>query len=191
MSPELAAHRGELLAEEAAEVAEVSVTGPLDRLAHELADVVYVAYGTALVHGIDLDAVLAEIHRSNMTKIGPDGTVSRREDGKVLKGEHYEAPDVPGAAEAGVGTGRRRLSRRRDPAQDRCRVGGGCPGRRWLTCPAPDRRRGSAVAPLSGAPLSRPPARPPPSPGVSSPPYPGVTRGVGSTRSPRAPCSAR
>lgn len=94
VSPELAAHRGELLAEEAAEVAEVAVHGPLDRLAHELADVVYVAYGTALVHGIDLDAVIAEIHRSNMTKRGPDGRISRRFDGKVLKGDHYEAPDV-------------------------------------------------------------------------------------------------
>jgi len=92
--PELAAHRGELLAEEAAEVAEVSVTGPLDHLAHELADVVYVAYGTALVHGIDLDAVIAEIHRANMTKLGPDGTVARRADGKVLKGDHYRAPNV-------------------------------------------------------------------------------------------------
>ncbi|MEJ8671434.1 MULTISPECIES: MazG nucleotide pyrophosphohydrolase domain-containing protein [unclassified Streptomyces] len=94
VSVELAAHRGELLAEEAAEVAEVAVAGPLDKLAHELADVVYVAYGTALVHGIDLDAVLAEIHRSNMTKLGPDGRVARRADGKVLKGEHYEVPDV-------------------------------------------------------------------------------------------------
>ncbi|MEH0547353.1 MazG nucleotide pyrophosphohydrolase domain-containing protein [Streptomyces sp. B21-105] len=94
VSPALAAHRGELLAEEAAEVAEVSVSGPLDRLAHELADVVYVAYGTALVHGIDLDAVLAEIHRSNMTKRGPDGRIARRPDGKVLKGDHYEVPDV-------------------------------------------------------------------------------------------------
>jgi predicted HAD superfamily Cof-like phosphohydrolase len=94
VSPRLAEHRGELLAEEAAEVAEVSVTGPLDRLAHELADVVYVAYGTALVHGIDLDAVIAEIHRANMSKIGPDGGVSRRDDGKVLKGDHYRAPDV-------------------------------------------------------------------------------------------------
>ncbi|MEU5086008.1 MazG nucleotide pyrophosphohydrolase domain-containing protein [Streptomyces sp. NPDC021356] len=92
--PELAEHRGELLAEEAAEVAEVSVDGPLDRLAHELADVVYVAYGTALVHGIDLDEVIAEIHRSNMTKLGPDGRIARRADGKVLKGDHYEAPDV-------------------------------------------------------------------------------------------------
>jgi predicted HAD superfamily Cof-like phosphohydrolase len=96
VSPELAAHRGELLAEEAAEVAEVAVDGPLDRLAHELADVVYVAYGTALVHGIDLDSVIAEIHRSNMTKLGPDGRVARREDGKVLKGDHYRAPDVSG-----------------------------------------------------------------------------------------------
>ncbi|MFK0286724.1 MazG nucleotide pyrophosphohydrolase domain-containing protein [Streptomyces sp. NPDC090499] len=94
VSPELAAHRGELLAEEAAEVAEVAVEGPLDRLAHELADVVYLAYGTALVHGIDLDEVLAEIHRSNMSKLGPDGQVARRADGKVLKGEHYRAPDV-------------------------------------------------------------------------------------------------
>ncbi|WP_406121343.1 MazG nucleotide pyrophosphohydrolase domain-containing protein [Streptomyces sp. NBC_00989] len=96
VAPGLAAHRGELLAEEAAEVAEVSVSGPLDRLAHELADVVYVAYGTALVHGVDLDAVIAEIHRANMTKIGPDGEIARRADGKVLKGEHYEAPDVSG-----------------------------------------------------------------------------------------------
>ncbi|MEU6538661.1 MazG nucleotide pyrophosphohydrolase domain-containing protein [Streptomyces sp. NPDC047000] len=100
--PALAAHRGELLAEEAAEVAEVSVGAPLDRLAHELADVVYVAYGTALVHGIDLDAVIAEIHRSNMTKLGPGGQVARRADGKVLKGEHYEAPDV-GAVLRGQG----------------------------------------------------------------------------------------
>ena len=96
VAPDLAAHRGELLAEEAAEVAEVSVTGPLDKLTHELADVVYVAYGTALVHGVDLDAVIAEIHRSNMTKIGPNGEISRRADGKVLKGEHYEVPDVSG-----------------------------------------------------------------------------------------------
>ncbi|MEU2717287.1 MazG nucleotide pyrophosphohydrolase domain-containing protein [Streptomyces sp. NPDC007205] len=94
VDPELAAHRGELLAEEAAEVAEVAVDGPLDKLAHELADVVYVAYGTALVHGIDLDQVIAEIHRANMSKLGPDGQVARRADGKVLKGKHYRAPDV-------------------------------------------------------------------------------------------------
>ncbi|MFJ4773694.1 MazG nucleotide pyrophosphohydrolase domain-containing protein [Streptomyces uncialis] len=92
--PTLAAHRQDLLAEEVAEVAEVAVGGPLDKIAHELADVVYVAYGTALVHGIDLDQVIAEIHRANMTKLGPDGTPQVRADGKVLKGDHYVAPDV-------------------------------------------------------------------------------------------------
>ncbi|MET8614324.1 MULTISPECIES: MazG nucleotide pyrophosphohydrolase domain-containing protein [Streptomyces] len=94
VSPELAAHRWKMLAEEAAEVEEVAVEGPLDRLAHELADVVYVAYGTALVHGIDLDEVIAEIHRANMSKLGPDGQIARRADGKVLKGDFYRAPDV-------------------------------------------------------------------------------------------------
>ncbi|WP_431945274.1 MazG nucleotide pyrophosphohydrolase domain-containing protein [Actinacidiphila sp. bgisy167] len=92
--PVLAAHRQDLLAEEVAEVAEASEKGPLDHLAHELADVVYVAYGTALVHGIDLDEVIAEIHRANMSKLGPDGRPALRADGKVLKGEHYRAPDV-------------------------------------------------------------------------------------------------
>jgi hypothetical protein len=29
-----------------------------------------------------------------MTKRGPAGEIARRADGKVLKGEHYEAPDV-------------------------------------------------------------------------------------------------
>ncbi len=72
------------------------MSGPLDRLAHELADVVYVAYGTALVHGVDLDAVIAEIHRSNMTKIGPDGQMARRADGKVLKGSTTRRRTSPG-----------------------------------------------------------------------------------------------
>lgn len=94
ITPEHAAHRQDLLAEEVAEVAEAAGTGPLDHLAHELADVVYVAYGTALVHGIDLDEVIAEIHRANMSKLGPDGRPTLRADGKVLKGEHYRAPDV-------------------------------------------------------------------------------------------------
>ncbi|MFE0627322.1 MazG nucleotide pyrophosphohydrolase domain-containing protein [Streptomyces sp. NPDC058864] len=94
ITPAYAAHRQDLLAEEVAEVAEASATGPLDHLAHELADVVYVAYGTALVHGIDLDEVIAEIHRANMSKLGPDGRPTLRADGKVLKGEHYRAPDV-------------------------------------------------------------------------------------------------
>lgn len=93
-APEVARHRQLLLHEEVAELAEATEQGRLDHFAHELADVVYVAYGTAAVHGIDLDAVIAEVHRANMSKLGPDGRVLRRADGKVLKGDSYTPPDV-------------------------------------------------------------------------------------------------
>ncbi|MFC7933533.1 pyrophosphohydrolase domain-containing protein [Streptomyces cinereoruber] len=92
--PELARHRQALLEEEVAEVAEATEGGRLVDIAHELADVVYIAYGTALVHGVDLDAVLAEVHRANMSKLGPDGRPVLREDGKVLKGPSYRPPRV-------------------------------------------------------------------------------------------------
>ncbi|WP_431034720.1 hypothetical protein ACQYWQ_13290 [Streptomyces sp. P6-2-1] len=94
-----AALRRTLLAEEFAEADEAAgeVAGDAGALAHfaqELADLVYVTYGTALTHGIDLDAVLAEVHRANMSKLGPDGAPVRRADGKVMKGPHYRAPDI-------------------------------------------------------------------------------------------------
>jgi len=36
--------------------------------------------------------VVAEVHRSNMTKLGADGRPLYRADGKVLKGPSYEPP---------------------------------------------------------------------------------------------------
>lgn len=68
--------------------------GSMERLAKELADLAYVVYGAAITFGIDLDAVIAEVHRSNMTKLGEDGKPIYREDGKVLKGPNYEQANV-------------------------------------------------------------------------------------------------
>ena len=62
--------------------------------ADALADLVYVVYGMALETGIDLAAVLAEVQRSNMSKLGPDGRPVYREDGKVLKSPGYIPPNV-------------------------------------------------------------------------------------------------
>ncbi|WTA24474.1 hypothetical protein OG365_39670 (plasmid) [Streptomyces sp. NBC_00853] len=94
ISEELSTHRQRLLNEEVAELSEAAESGHLDHVARELADVVYIAYGTALTYGIDLDLVLAEIHQSNLTKLGPDGRPELRADGKVLKGRSFVAPDV-------------------------------------------------------------------------------------------------
>jgi predicted HAD superfamily Cof-like phosphohydrolase len=63
-------------------------------IAHELADVVYVAYGTAHSLGIPLDAVIAEVHRANMTKLDEDGRPVLRPNGKLLKGPSFTPADV-------------------------------------------------------------------------------------------------
>ena len=63
-------------------------------IADALGDLDYVVNGAALEHGIDLPKITAEIHRSNMTKLGPEGKPIYREDGKVLKGEGYEPPQL-------------------------------------------------------------------------------------------------
>lgn len=75
---------------------EVLSAGDLTPLAHELADLLYVTYGALDLLGIDADAVLAEIHRANLSKAsGP-----RRADGKQLKPEGWRPADVRGVIAA-------------------------------------------------------------------------------------------
>lgn len=62
--------------------------------ADALADMIYVIYGMALETGIPLDAVLREVQRSNMSKLGSDGKPIYREDGKVLKGPGFFDPAI-------------------------------------------------------------------------------------------------
>jgi predicted HAD superfamily Cof-like phosphohydrolase len=90
----LAALRVRLLAEEVDEFAAATEQRDLVGIADALADIVYVAYGSAITYGIDLDAVLAEVHRSNMTKLDTDGRVLLREDGKVAKSQNYTPPNI-------------------------------------------------------------------------------------------------
>jgi NTP pyrophosphatase (non-canonical NTP hydrolase) len=98
----------------------------LEALARELAGVLYVAYGTADLLGIDLDVALAEVHRANMAKL-PDcyvcegdgmiplsiprlrrsvclacngtgkGKPIKREDGKIPKPDGWQPPNMAGA----------------------------------------------------------------------------------------------
>jgi predicted HAD superfamily Cof-like phosphohydrolase len=71
-----------------------STEGDVIGIADALGDLEYVVNGMALSAGIPLPEVVAEIHRSNMTKLGRDGKPIIREDGKFLKGEDYEEPDL-------------------------------------------------------------------------------------------------
>ncbi len=59
-----------------------------------LADLSYVVEGMNLEFGIDSEAVLAEVQRSNMSKLGEDGNPVYNADGKVTKGPNYSPPDI-------------------------------------------------------------------------------------------------
>jgi predicted HAD superfamily Cof-like phosphohydrolase len=54
-------------------------------VAKELADLLYVVYGTAVSCGIDMEPVFREVHRSNMSKVGGH----KRADGKWVKPASY------------------------------------------------------------------------------------------------------
>ncbi len=61
-----------------------------------LADIEYVLYGAAIALGVDLEDFSKEVHRSNMTKIWPDGKPRYRDDGKVRKPEGYSRANIFG-----------------------------------------------------------------------------------------------
>jgi predicted HAD superfamily Cof-like phosphohydrolase len=66
----------------------------LPEVAKELSDLNYVSYGTGVAFGIDLQRVHVEVQRSNMTKVGKDGKVTKNEYGKVVKPHTYEPADI-------------------------------------------------------------------------------------------------
>lgn len=85
--------RYELLREEVEEFKDAADAKDLVEVGDALADILYVAYGAAISFGIDVDALLEEVHSSNMSKLD-NGKVRRREDGKVLKGPQFREPNI-------------------------------------------------------------------------------------------------
>lgn len=79
-----------LLREERAD----EVQARLGLLLKELADLRYVVEHTALLAGMDIDGAFAEVHRSNMSKLGPDGLPLKDASGKVQKGPDYVPADM-------------------------------------------------------------------------------------------------
>jgi predicted HAD superfamily Cof-like phosphohydrolase len=88
--------RHELLREESEEYLQACQAQDLVAIADALGDQLYVLCGTIIAHGMQykIEAVIQEIHRSNMSKLGPDGKPIRRADGKVLKSEGYFRPNL-------------------------------------------------------------------------------------------------
>lgn len=94
--------RARLLAEEYAETMDADYDDNLAEYVDGLLDVIVIAWGSLLttVGPEAAYAAAAEVTRSNLDKIGPDGTVLKRRDGKVLKPEGWTGPDLVGVLAA-------------------------------------------------------------------------------------------
>lgn len=93
VGPALAKLRQDLLDEEVTELRDAVAADDIVEIADALADIIYIALGTAVVHGIPLDEVFQAVHDSNMAKL-VDGTPLYHPNGKVKKPDNWQAPDI-------------------------------------------------------------------------------------------------
>lgn len=83
-----------LIMEEVMELNEAMDAGDIVEIADAIGDILYVTAQQATILGLPVDALLAEIQRSNLSKLGADGKPIYREDGKVLKGPNFSEPQI-------------------------------------------------------------------------------------------------
>ena len=79
---------------------EMKQPGPPDErlqaIAKELADIAYTLFGTIVSHGLqnEFEKIFDAVHKSNMSKLDATGTPVYRADGKVMKSDLYQEPDL-------------------------------------------------------------------------------------------------
>lgn len=78
-----------LISEEFKEMDEALDEDDIVHLAKELGDILYITAQQMNAQGLPVDAILREIHASNMSKLDDEGMPIYREDGKVLKGPNF------------------------------------------------------------------------------------------------------
>jgi predicted HAD superfamily Cof-like phosphohydrolase len=103
LTAETVALRVSLIQEELNEYREAAEAHDLVGVADALSDLMYVVLGTYVSHGLQdvAEALFAEVHASNMSKLDAGGRVIYRGDGKVLKSTLWRPPDLAAILEAG------------------------------------------------------------------------------------------
>ena len=96
--------RLDLILEELIELEDALLKGDVVETYDALIDILYVTIGTGVESGMALTPGFREVHASNMSKLGEDGTPIKSRGmeldgfpaGKVLKGPGYFKPDLKG-----------------------------------------------------------------------------------------------
>lgn len=92
----LNAFRVRLIREEAQELDDALVSGHEEEVLDALCDLQYVLDGAFLALGFHhyKDKAFKAVHISNMAKLGPDGKPIIRADGKIMKPEGWQPPNL-------------------------------------------------------------------------------------------------
>lgn len=100
----LADLRVKLISEELDELKDALAADDIVEVADAITDLLYVVIGAGIVYGVPMTETFAEVHASNMTKLGEDGKPilngvnceldPTRPFGKVIKGPNFRTPDL-------------------------------------------------------------------------------------------------
>lgn len=90
ISREAFARRTRLICEELSEYCSAVSNNSIIDIADALADLLYVVFGAAIEHGLPMDKIFEQVHKSNMTKT--DGHMDAG--GKWIKPETYIPVDL-------------------------------------------------------------------------------------------------
>jgi len=91
--------RAQLIEEELQELFDGIAANDIVEIADGAADLIYVVVGTCIAYGIPIDRILAEVHRSNMTKTARPAKLGEKY-GSGAKGPGYEPPRIAEILEA-------------------------------------------------------------------------------------------
>ena len=94
INPEQAMMYATLINEELQELDEAAAAGNDVEEFDAVLDLLVVVIGYGLSRGFPMQQGWNEVMRSNMSKVGADGKVLRREDGKILKPATFSEPDL-------------------------------------------------------------------------------------------------
>jgi predicted HAD superfamily Cof-like phosphohydrolase len=88
--------KDKILREEVVELSDATFNNDNIEALDAVVDCMYILIGTAVELGIDhlIPAAFSEVHRSNMTKLDANGNALFRADGKIIKSELYEKPNL-------------------------------------------------------------------------------------------------
>ena len=88
--------RETLIEEEFIELCMALRSGKEQQAKKEAADLLYVVVGLFVEFGLNMEVIFNRVHKSNMSKLGEDGKPVYREDGKIMKSDQYQEPNLSG-----------------------------------------------------------------------------------------------